>query len=278
MTAETLKLKLTQIKRDNYVINCENLYYSYALDMLKHIGTTDKTLRDDLIYDVFAKWINQNRFTTQQIQTFLAICIDNQHLMKCVGAENDDTVFTRTFSALIIALILYSHNQKKFLPHNVIVETKNLIIEYYTKEMDLRGYIDNKGWAHSAAHGADVIDELAQCTVLCKEDLQRLLMILQLKICQGKYVYIDGEPDRISVAVRSIFMRNEIDEYDIVLWLESFKKYNSTSNSSIEWYHQKINITNFLKSLYFTLKVCIQDFIIVDKIQDLITTLYGGVL
>lgn len=273
MTAETLKLQLTQIKKDNYVINCESSYYSYALDMLKHIGTTDGSLRDDLIYDIFSKWVNQNRFSTQQLQTFLTICIDNQHLMKCIGAKNDDTVFARTFSALIIALILYSHNQNPFLPEHVIVETKNIIIEYYTKEIDLRGYIDNKGWAHSAAHGADVIDELAQSTVLGKEDLQKLLTTLKLKICHGKYVYIDGEPDRISVAARSILMRNEIDKDDIVLWLESFKKNNLTSDSSIEQYHQKINITNFLKSLYFVLKDCIQGFTVLDKIQDLITTL-----
>ncbi|TAN64835.1 DUF2785 domain-containing protein, partial [Paraclostridium sordellii 8483] len=164
MTEDILKLKLTQIKKDNYAINCEKLYYSYALDMLKHIGTTDPTLRD------------------------------------------------------------------------------------------LRGYIDNKGWAHSVAHGADVIDELAKCSVLCKEDLNNLLMILKLKICQGKYVYIDGETDRISIAVRSIFMRYEIDEGDILLWLESFKGYSYINESSIECYHQNVNITNFLKSLYFTLK------------------------
>lgn len=270
MTAETLKIKLTQIKKDNYVINGKNLYYSYGLYMLKHIGSTDATLRDELIYDVFAKWVNQNRFSTKQIQTFLEICIDDQHLMKCVGNKNDDTVFTRTFSALIIALILYSNNQKRFLSDNVVVEMKNIMIEYYTKELDLRGYIENKGWAHSVAHGADVIDELAQSTALEKEDLKKLLMIFQFKICQGKYVYIDGEPDRISVAVRSIFIRNEIDEYEMVLWVESFKKYNSTSNSSIESYHQRINITNFLKSLYFALKGYIQEGIIGNKIQDLI--------
>ena len=98
-------------------------------------------------------------------------------------------------------------------------------------------------------------------------------MTLKLKICQGKYVYIDGETDRISIAVRSIFMRNEIDEDDILLWLESFKGYRYIEELSIECYHQNVNITNFLKSLYFTLKDCIQGFMILDKIEDLITVL-----
>ena len=43
--------------------------------------------------------------------------------------------------------------------------------------MDLRGYIDYKGWSHS----------IAQCSILDKENLENLLIILQLKICQGKY-------------------------------------------------------------------------------------------
>lgn len=48
-------------------------------------------------------------------------------------------------------------------------------------------------------------------------------------------------------------MRNEIDEEGILLWWESFKGDNYTKESSIELYHQNVNITNFLKSLYFTL-------------------------
>lgn len=273
MRAEKLKLELSEIKKYNYVINCDGLYYTYALDMLNHIGTTDEILRDDLIYDIFSKWIIQNRFSNKEIQTLLDICIDEDHLMKGIGAENDDTVFTRTFSALIIALIIYYHNQNNFLPYNTIVKVKNIMADYYNKEMDLRGYIDNKGWAHSVAHGADVIDELAQCSVLCKEDLKDLLMALESKICQGKYVYIDGEPDRISIAVKSIVMRDEIDGSDILLWLESFKKYDYRNNSSIEWYHQSVNVVNFLKSLYFILKAGNKDIIILDKIQDLITNL-----
>lgn len=273
MTENTLKLKLIQIKEDKYEIKGENLYYTYALDMLKYIGTTDEVLRDDLIYDIFSHWITQNRFSNQQLETFLFICLDNQHLMKGIGLEEEDTVFTRTFSALIIALILYSNNENSFLSQGVIAETTKLIVEYYTKEADLRGYVDKKGWAHSVAHGADVIDELAQCTILEKEDLQKLLILMKLKICQGKYVYIDGEPERISIAVRSIFMRKEIDKGDIELWLEGFKKYKAMNDSSIEWYHQYINITNFFKSLYFVLKDYIKEISILDEIQDLITTL-----
>lgn len=273
MTEEILRLNLLQIKKNNYEINNKNLYYSYALDMLKYIGTTDAILRDDLIYDIFSKWINQNIFSAEQMQSFLTICIDDQHLMKSIGAINDDTVFTRTFSALIIALILHSNNQESFLPHHVIIETTNIVIDYYTKEMDLRGYIDYKGWSHSIAHGADVIDELAQCSILDKENLENLLITLQLKICQGKYVYIDGEPGRISIAVRSILMRNEINDNDIILWLKGFEKHTSESNSSIECYHKKINISNFLKSLYFTLEGDFKDSMIMDKIHNLITTL-----
>ena len=51
------------------------------------------------------------------------------------------------------------------------------------------------------------------------------------------------------------------------------KGYRYIEELSIECYHQNVNITNFLKSLYFTLKGCIKDFMILDKIEDLITVL-----
>lgn len=86
-------------------------------------------------------------------------------------------------------------------------------------------------------------------------------------------MYIDGEPGRISIEVRSILMRNEINDNDIILRLKRFEKHTSESNSSIEYYHKKINISNFLKSLYFTLEGDFKDSMIMDKIHNLITTL-----
>lgn len=170
-------------------------YNDYALEMLKFIGVKDAQLRDDLIYTIFDQWIEAGRFTKEQLETYIKICLDDDHLMYGIVDQREDTVYTRTFSALFIASILYKHNERPCLNKEMVTEVKKRFMEYYLLERDLRGYIIEGGWAHAAAHGADVIKELARCKELNKQDMLDLLKGLQQKISQGKYVYIDREPE-----------------------------------------------------------------------------------
>ncbi len=272
MTNDLLKQELFQVKENNYIVSSDSLYYTFARHMLDYIGVEDAVLRDDLIYDIFAEWIEEDRFSFEQLEEFLHITMDDRHLMYGIGTQKDNTVFTRTFSALILASILCKNNQKGFLSPEIIAQTIGRVEEYFVLEKDLRGYVVGSGWAHSVAHGADVINELAKCDSLNKDDLLRLLKILQLKICQGVYVYVDREPDRLSVAVRSILSRMLLDEKDVRIWLESFRS-KSYDTWSINIYHQQINIQNFLRSLYFTLKRDDQGYIFIQLIESLILTL-----
>ena len=40
---------------------------------------------------------------------------------------------------------------------------KNNLISYYSKEKDLRTYVEEWGWADAVSHGADALDELIAC-------------------------------------------------------------------------------------------------------------------
>nr|WP_242069344.1 DUF2785 domain-containing protein [Paenibacillus dendritiformis] len=79
-----------------------------------------------------------------------------------IGSEGDSTVFTRSFSVLPIALILRRHRQKPFLDLAEFQQVKHSLISYVQEEKDLRGYVNEGGWAHSAAHAADALTELVR--------------------------------------------------------------------------------------------------------------------
>ncbi len=272
MIEASLKNDLLEIKQNNYEINNSNTFNFYALQMLEKIGTVDYELRDDLIYDIFANWIDMNVFKEKELCNYLEIAKDNKHLMYNIGLEESDYVFTRTFSALIIALIIQRHLQKNFLYSDIILDTQNIMLNYMALEKDIRGYIDEKGWAHSVAHGADVLSELSKCNEIKHESLLCMLNVFKLKICQGKYVYIDGEPDRINVAVKNILNRDLLSEQEIITWLGNFSIY-IIKDGTIEKFHQRINIKNYLRSLYFIVKDNFQYTSIIEKIEEILTYL-----
>ena len=102
MDALTLKQKLQHIQSSNHSIDHEEQPYELALYMMKHIGSTDPVLRDELIYVTFATWIGQGVFSEDQLRHMLQLALDDQHLFYAIGEQGTDSVFTRTFSVLLL--------------------------------------------------------------------------------------------------------------------------------------------------------------------------------
>lgn len=245
-----LKEKLVKIISEDYLLGNKENYYPLGLEMLENIGSTEAELRDDLIYDIFSHWILDNRFTFEQLRTLLNI--STSQLFYKLGEGNQDAVFKRTFSALVIALIIYKHRQENFLSEKELYELKDKLIEYMLKEKDLRGYVEVKGWAHSAAHTADALDELGLCNCFNNQDLLDILKAIKAKVCIGYYAYIDEESERMVTPVESIFNRKILSNEEIIHWLQSFN-FEKSKDNYIEYLHLKVNIKGFLRSLYFRL-------------------------
>jgi hypothetical protein len=254
MTLEENSLleELTKIEDNNYLLERKEDYYTLGLEMMKNIGSLNPRLRDELIYGVLCNWISENRFTHEQLTDFLDISLDKCHIFYKLNENDEDGVFKRTFSVLIIALILHEHRKDSFLSKERVYEVKEKLIKYMLEERDVRGYVEVKGWAHSAAHTADALDELAKCNCFNKNDLIDILNSIKAKVCIGHYVYIDEESERMVTAVESIFYKKQLSDSEIIDWLQGFIIENP-KGSYINRYHLKVNIKGFLRSLYFRL-------------------------
>ncbi|MEG0772659.1 DUF2785 domain-containing protein [Clostridium sp.] len=252
MTVEENNLmeKLIKIQSNNFLLEKNENYFTLALEMMKNIGSINPTLRDELIYGILYHWITENRLNFEQLRELLNISLGNSHLFYKIGENHEDSVFKRSFSVLIVALIIYEFRKDNFLSEEMLKEVKTKIIEYMLQERDLRGYVEEKGWAHSAAHTADALDELAQCSYINKNDLINILNCLKAKVCIGYYVYIDEESERMVTVVESILNRKILRDSEIIHWLQGFMG-DKNQSSYIDSYHLKVNIKGFLRSLYF---------------------------
>ena len=248
---EQLILELRKIQENQYMVAEEQDPWDYVLQMLDHIGDTDSEFRDDLIYNTFSEWIEEKEFfNEEQLKYILAILMDNEHLFYQIGSDGNDSVFTRTFSALVVVLVLIRHRKKAFLSTAEFTDIKNKVIEYYISEKDLRGYIEKSEWAHAAAHGADVMDELVQCRE-CNEDIIiEILNAFKKILHNGKYIFHTEEDERICRVVFRIMKGNLLSNQGIINWIEELSECASWQNNRIQ-YIARVNSKNFIRCLYF---------------------------
>ncbi|MFO7815193.1 MAG: DUF2785 domain-containing protein [Halanaerobiales bacterium] len=267
MEKSVLKDKLKKVVENEYEIS-DNIDYEYLTNkMLDNIGALDPELRDDLIYMVLANWIMDDVYDEQELKQILNICLDDNHLYYKIGQTEGDSVFTRAFSALILAILFHKDNKKDYLEQLEFQAAASEVFKYFREEKDLRGYVKKEGWAHAAAHGADVLAEIARSKKANRNLLQKLLKSVISKIHIENYIYFNGEDERIASAVKNALKNPDLDDESINKWfreLTGFEKIKDRNKYDILIF----NIKNLLKSLYFEI---ISDQDVDDRYLILIT-------
>lgn len=254
MTLNKNKLKevLSEIKANEYNMSGDIDQHSLTKDMLENIGDIDPELRDDLIYLVLGNWILKKVYSTEALAEILYTLTDKDHMFYKIGEKGTDSVLTRSFSTLIIPLIIAVHIEKPYLSNEDLKTTLNKLIEYTLAEQDVRGFITEKGWAHSAAHTADALDEIAKCENIGEKELLEILDAICKKISINDYLYFNGEDERMTTAVVTILDRNLVSKTDFTNWINRFTELEKTGDFSID-HKLKNNVKSFLRSMFFRL-------------------------
>lgn len=251
---KALKELLLQICQEDKIPEGTNIY-QLALEMMEYIGSTDPVLRDDLILSVLWYFIDDQLLTSDQLKELLEICLSEQHLFFRLGEEEDDSVFNRSFTILIIRRIIYYHNTfgGSLLTEEEAIGVFNEVIKYIRRERDIRGYVAEKGWAHSTAHSGDALKALALCNHMRKEHLSEMLQVIKEKICISHYAYVNEESERLTSAVVNIIERNILNEDEVIGWINSFEEVTKPTDI-VEKHYYCGNTNGLLRSLYFRLK------------------------
>ena len=224
-------------------------------DMLRGIGNPDSYLRDHLIYGSFGKLIFSDQLNSEEIGALLEVIIGESYLFYKLGEYGKDSVFTRSFSALVIAAIIEYDIKKKVVKQNLVQRAVHKVIHYMMEEQDTRGFIEGKGWAHAIAHGADALDALAKHPFLEKKDISHVLHAVQHCLCK-QVDYLDEEEERLANIIASL-LEHQNTEQDIQAWIEGLTGKVETqldeNAGSIDAYHTKRTVKNFLKAVYIML-------------------------
>ncbi len=231
--------------------------------LFSYLGSTDPDLRDDIAYIVYANWLEQEKYSKEAIKSHVDKLLSN--LDKGIGETESDTVFLRAFSILLLAEIVHNDNKKQLLDKSQIKMILEKGLWYLDHEKDPRGYIPEKGWAHTLAHTADLMMVLARNRYIDGTDLWRMLATISNKIVRStNHVYINGEDERLANAVIEILRRDLISLNQLEIWTRSFREPDGKNwkDAYLDEGRSRAyqNTRNLLRSIYLALVAQQEDF------------------
>jgi Protein of unknown function (DUF2785) len=247
------KLFWKTIQNNNYAIPTDQTPTSLTAELLTYLGSTDPELRDQIAYNTFANFLKRDYYSLEEIEIYIAALLANLEIG--IGETETDSVFRRSFSALLLAEIIHNDNKVPRLKKPVIKTVLEKGLWYLDAEKDPRGYVQKKGWAHALAHTADLLLVLAKSLNTRKSEHQRILNAIREKLTgSSNWVYLYGEDDRLTRAVLEILRRDTLSETFLKKWLTSFHKPGDGSWkgawTKADSAHAFFNVRNFLRSLH----------------------------
>ncbi|ASN06958.1 DUF2785 domain-containing protein [Virgibacillus necropolis] len=255
MNATELKETLMTYKNNNFQMDESISISELTTAMLREIGNVDPELRDELIYSSFSQLILEDSYSDGELKRILTTCMDTDHLFYKIGEIGKDSVFTRSFSSLIIAMILLVNLQKNFLASNDIEQISVSLLKYLDQEQDIRGLVHAKGWAHSIAHVADALDELVKQPNLSIENAENVFTAIFNKMAFNKDYFHYEEDERMANPVIAMLQRgfSESMVCEKIAELANELKQNFSTGDQA-YFVYRANIKQFLRSLYFHLE------------------------
>ncbi|HKV85407.1 MAG TPA: DUF2785 domain-containing protein [Ktedonobacterales bacterium] len=190
-------------------------------ELLTYLGATDITLRDTITYPVLATWLDRGLYADDEKRNLLARLAEN--LMHGIGENGTDSVFLRSFSVLMLAELVHEDNQRPWLGEQEARQLLELALVYLEAERDLRGWVPDKGWAHSPAHTADLLWALARNRFLAADDLQRILSAIRAKALTPEALpFLYDEDERLAQPVVAAMRRGLIEQSFLAEWVAGF--------------------------------------------------------
>lgn len=238
--------------------------------MLKNIGSISPELRDNTIYIGWVNLVESNQISTKQKLWLIDEVLSKNLLFYGIEEEYSDKVFTRSFTSLLLVVLLENQFKNKYIDVETEKEIIKLSIEYMENEKDNRGLVEEKGWAHAFAHGADLLETISKSTYLTPDSVIRVLNCISRALIDIEN-FLFGEESRIAKVIISLIKYNKLTQSKLNSWIESNNKIVEASKSfnlcwvkflmalsymlkfeDIEFEETQIVITKYLKNFYDT--------------------------
>ena len=196
-----------QVQAADFEVPADRPLDDLTAELTTMLGSTDPEVRDGTAFPALATWIERGVY-----DDLLAGLGDGMvaGLSVGLGESGTDTVFRRSFSALIVGACIERDNEQHLLPVGKILDWGDRVAVWFLTELDTRGFVPDKGWAHAVAHGADTLGALGESPHLGAAEHEAILDVLAERLLRQPVdqPLAAGEPDRMAAAAMQILRRD----------------------------------------------------------------------
>jgi hypothetical protein len=220
-------------------------------ELTQMLGDPDPHVRDDLAYSTLATWIGRGEFDDLLLGLGDGMATG---LRSGLGESDTDSVFRRSFSALILGECIARDTRRPLVPGGKVLEWGDRIATWFLQEQDLRGYVAGKGWAHAGAHGADALGSLGGSHHIGHPELTVLLDVIAERLALPvTRLFSHGEPDRLATATMAMLRRDLVPVETLEPWVARLGEAARRRPTNGDPYLASGNVEAFLRALYLQL-------------------------
>lgn len=240
------------IVHSDYARPADTSITDLATELSHLLASPDPELRDEFAYAILTNWIYQKRLIQPaDLRPLMRQWVTN--LTDKVGSTEGDSVFSRSFSALMLSVVVARDNASPILEPAEFRELLGAALVYLRAERDVRGYDARKGWMHSAAHTADLLKFLARSRHLERVDQQRILIAVGEKLRDAPIVFAFGEDERFARALLSLATRPDFDLEGFRQWADKARPEPLTERPDLAVIRGNQNLKNLFAKLHVVL-------------------------
>lgn len=223
-------------------------------ELMGYLASPDPLLRETFAYSIISYWIERNEYSSQQLREMTMQLVGN--LSVGLQERDGDTVFLRSYSALLLAEIVARDNKHAFLTEAEIKNLTRWTLEFMLAERDLRGFVRRKGWATSVGHSADLLRQLARNRYVDRNDLEEIMSAIAQRVTAPvEHIFVHGEDERLVLVVWAALARQDLTMPFMINWLARLVQVNHLLRPD-EPFDPRVhgavqNTRNFLRSFYF---------------------------
>lgn len=243
-----------RLREGEYAPPQEHRLSDLTAQLTRMLGDPDPEIRDGLAYPLLATWIEHGAYDDLLAGLGDGMCAG---LSAGVGESGTDSVFRRSFSALVLAECIDRDTLIRRQPPSRILEWGDRLAAWFVRERDLRGFVDGRGWAHAAAHGADALGALARSPYFGATELTVLLDVIADRVLDpATPLLVHGEPDRIAHAVMEILRRDRVPLTIVEPWVNRIEAgARARTRGGADPFLRTGNAQAVLRALYLQLAV-----------------------
>ncbi len=221
-------------------------------DLTRMLGDPDPAVRDAIAFPTMATWIDEGVYDDLLIGLGDGMC---HGLDIGLGEVGTDTVFRRSFSALMLTECIDRHTQAGLSTTDVVLRWGDRLMSWLSRERDLRGFVPGKGWAHAVAHGADALGALARSPHLGRMELTVVLdVIADRLLAPTEEFFVCGEVDRLALATMHLLRRDVLGLDVLEPWIARLAAgARPAGDADHNPFHVAGNVQSYLRGLHLQL-------------------------